>query len=303
LTNRCLLRCAHCGTRSGPEEGSDLDAGIAQEALEAASRRSCQVVNLSGGEPFLRPGLLARLLHAAADRGMVTRVSTGLAWCRSYAEAGRILRPLAQAGLAQIFLSLSDPHQAQVPAAAAVEATRAARRYGIDVTVVPGITCSSRLRSGTVRRLFEEAGVATPWVMETPLIPFGRGEGGLPAEELILRPVETLAGPCASLAVNPTLYPDGTVTGCAVIFGRECPPLVYGRAPPDSLDDAIEKMDADPLARWIRRKGVVALKSLIQASSRIRLPDRAVNLCHLCGEILSDARALAVARACLGGRR
>lgn len=295
LTNRCPLRCAHCGTGSGPDERETPDLASALAALDTAARRACRVVNFSGGEPILLGETLAELIREATARGLPTRVTTGAYWSSTATEARETLRPLAEAGLGQLFLSLSEGHQSQIPVSNAIEATRAARRSGMEVFLAVGVTRSAHLDFAAIRAAFEAAGVATPYLLESPLIPTGRGASSLPAGDLALRPVEHLDGPCLSLTENPTLHPDGAITGCAAVFARDCPPLIYGRTPETSLEEALDRMDADPLAAWIHRRGVVALKRLIEAVSAIRLPGQAVNSCHLCGDILGDRSALEAA--------
>jgi MoaA/NifB/PqqE/SkfB family radical SAM enzyme len=261
------------------------------------------VVNFSGGEPILLGETLAEFIREATDRRLPTRVTTGAYWSPTAAEAGRTLGPLAAAGLRQIFVSLSDAHQRQVPLSNAVEAVRAARDHGITTFLAVGVTRSVDLQLHRVRQAFESAGVAIPYLLESPLIPAGRGTTFLPAGEVALQPTDRLDGPCRSLTENPTLHPDGAISACAAVFARDCPPLVYGRAPADSLEEALERMDSDPIAAWIHRRGIVALKRLIESVSAIRLPERAVNGCHLCSQILGHPEALALARAQLGKRR
>ncbi len=295
LTNRCPLRCSHCGPRSGPDRTGDLDEAVATAALRAAARRGCEVVNFSGGEPFAAGAALERLVAAARALGLLTRVTTGAAWSPDPARARARLEPLARAGLSQLYVSVSAPHQAAIPLGHALAATAAARELGVEPTIV-----ATAGRGGEaarqVRAAFLEAGATPPWILPTPLIPFGRGAEGLRPEDLDQRPVEELSGPCPSLALSPAIHPDGTITGCASVFAADLPALAFGRAPATTLEEALARLEANPLAAWIRGAGVVALKRLVEGRSEVRLPERAVNICHLCGEILGHPGALAAAR-------
>jgi hypothetical protein len=254
------------------------------------------MVNFSGGEPFASGDNLTALVATAHGLGLRTRVTTGAAWSPDRERAALRLAPLARAGLDQLFISVSDPHQAGVPLAHALAATTAARELGVDVTLVAAIRRGGLTSARQLRHAFLDAGLTPPWILETPLIPFGRAAASLPPEEQLLRPVREIAGPCPSLTTNPMVHPDGTITGCASVFAAERPPLHYGQAPACSLEGALERMHADPLAAWIHGVGVVELKRLVENHSSIRFPEAAANICHLCGDILGRPEALAVIR-------
>ncbi len=145
-----------------------------------------------------------------------------------------------------------------------------------------------------VRQAFEEANVNPPYILESPVIPFGRAQANVPEEELLLKDTESFAGPCPSVIEHPTIHSDGRVTGCAVVFARECEALTFGNVQESSFAEVLKKMESNALANWIHRIGVVELKHVIEANSDLRFPDQYVNICHLCGDILSNQQALEV---------
>ena len=294
VTNRCPLRCAHCGPRSGPQERSEIELETVIAALEEARKRSCQMVNFSGGEPFVLGRKLVDMVQAAVARGLLTRITTGAYWSRTLEMAAQCLQPLAQQGLHQLFISYSDQHGEFVRLQNVIAATSAARSYGIQVYLALGTSRTSQVNSRSVREAFEAAGVAVPWILDSPLIPYGRAEENLSTDELLLQPVENLAGPCPSLTQHPTIHANGRVTGCAVVFGGNCAPLSSGNIYESTFAESLDRMNANPLAAWIHKIGVVELKWFIEANSSIRFSDRYVNICHLCGQILGNAEALAV---------
>ncbi len=58
LTNACNLNCVHCESESGPARESELSTEEALALCDDLLALGCKVVNLSGGEPFLRPDWL-----------------------------------------------------------------------------------------------------------------------------------------------------------------------------------------------------------------------------------------------------
>jgi MoaA/NifB/PqqE/SkfB family radical SAM enzyme len=74
-TRRCNLRCLHCYSSSGPDEGDDISVGFFRQALSDASLEGYKVVGFSGGEPLVyKP--LRELLEYAHQDGMVTTVTS-----------------------------------------------------------------------------------------------------------------------------------------------------------------------------------------------------------------------------------
>jgi MoaA/NifB/PqqE/SkfB family radical SAM enzyme len=294
VTNQCPLRCAHCGPRSGPGEKGALDLATVVAALDEARRHSCRIVNFSGGEPFILGRLLVDFVRATSERGIWPRITTGAYWSNNAEAARKRIEPLAQAGLRQLFISCSDAHRVYVPFSNVLEATRAARAHNIDVCIVVGTSKTSNTTPSAVREGFEAEGINPPWLLESPLIPLGRAEENISFDELLLQPLEDFKGPCPSLTEHPTIQPDGQVTGCASVFARDCSPLVFGDIRENTLGEVIERMDNNTLAAWIHKVGVVELKQLIEANSTIVFPDRYVNICHLCADILNNAEARVV---------
>src|ERR1039458_8998466 len=56
-TLRCNLQCEHCYSRSGPWSREELDLDVVNNVVSDAARMGYGVLSVSGGEPFLYPGL------------------------------------------------------------------------------------------------------------------------------------------------------------------------------------------------------------------------------------------------------
>lgn len=289
VTNRCPLSCAHCGPESGPGATGELEEAAMTKSIRAAAAEGCIGVNISGGEPFLLGRRLLPLIETARTAGLICRITTGAYWARTPEFARRQLQPLVEAGLAQIALSCGDSHQQFVPLANIVNAARAARGLGVAAVLNIATTRTSLIRARNVRAAFD-AGEALPLMRETPVIPFGR-RSAFERSDLSLRPLDQIAGGCPSVTRNPTVHSNGSLTGCAVVFGRELSALTFGDARTEEMPELFRRMDEHPLAAFIRSEGPVALKQMIESHSPIRFESRYVNICHLCGDILGNAGA------------
>ncbi|NUT53297.1 MAG: radical SAM protein [Saccharothrix sp.] len=74
-TRLCNLRCLHCYSSSGPDVAEAIPISVLAGVVRDAAALGYDVLNVSGGEPFLYPELPA-LLRAARAAGMRTTVTT-----------------------------------------------------------------------------------------------------------------------------------------------------------------------------------------------------------------------------------
>ncbi|ROP41232.1 radical SAM protein [Saccharothrix texasensis] len=74
-TRLCNLRCLHCYSSSGPDVAEAIPISVLSTVVRDAAALGYDVLNVSGGEPFLYPELPA-LLRAAREAGMRTTVTT-----------------------------------------------------------------------------------------------------------------------------------------------------------------------------------------------------------------------------------
>ncbi len=291
-TNKCPLQCEHCGPRSGPWEDGSIDLDTLATILEDARDAGCRVINYSGGEPFVLGKKLIEMVGMSASRRFITRITTGAYWSNSDKVASRRLVPLVEAGLNQLFISVTDSHRKFVSLDNVIRAVRSAEEMNLQVYLALGTTKTSETQTASINKAFQEAGMKSPWMLESPLIPFGRAEDHIPHEELLLRPLDQIDGPCPSMSIHPSVRSDGKILGCSVVFGDECDALCYGSVNGGRLKDAVERMQSSPLAAWIHKVGVVELKKLIEKNTDIKFAEEYVNICHLCGDILSNEEAV-----------
>ncbi len=77
LTRACNLACDHCYISAGPTPAQDgeLCPAAALAVVDDLARAGVPLILLSGGEPLLRPDLMA-IASRARDRGIATALST-----------------------------------------------------------------------------------------------------------------------------------------------------------------------------------------------------------------------------------
>ncbi len=75
LTNACNSRCGHCYQAGGDPYARELTTDEALHVVDDFARNQVSFINLSGGEPFLRPDLLD-IAEYAINKGLITTIVT-----------------------------------------------------------------------------------------------------------------------------------------------------------------------------------------------------------------------------------
>ena len=73
ITNRCNLRCVHCGSSSGSAREDEMSTGELMRVVDEVGEMGCEAVTLLGGEPLLhrdRPNLV-ELGHSGDDAQVI----------------------------------------------------------------------------------------------------------------------------------------------------------------------------------------------------------------------------------------
>jgi hypothetical protein len=136
ITNyHCVSRCGHCLYNCGPHRAKDyLDAVAAEAVFTAILKNGCRSVHIGGGEPFLAPDRLLKVLESARQCGIaIEYVETNAAWCRDRDAAVALLNNLGEAGLATLLVSISPFHNASIPFERVRRLISACHQAGIQV--------------------------------------------------------------------------------------------------------------------------------------------------------------------------
>jgi pyruvate-formate lyase-activating enzyme len=257
LTRRCPLTCAHCST-SSLMDSEEHDAEMFVRFVDTFTPADRpEVLLLTGGEPLLRPELVATLTRKAHAVGTRVGVVSGM----FFARAGRIPPALDRvvAEVDHFTASLDRFHQEQVPLEGVLRVLDRLVERGTDVSCqVVGVADDGSLEeiTGAVRRHF---GDRVPMLVST-ITPVGRAttwleRGGGGAATSI---------PCG-FAAWPTVAADGTVLACGNQTAMDGPAPAHLRLGHIARDDwpAVRaRCAASPMLRAIRRYGPLHLAEL-----------------------------------------
>lgn len=298
VTNRCNLRCRHCGTGSGPNETTELELdertiGALKAAIEAGG--FC-ALHVSGGEPFLNRSRLRKLSSLAQEHEVALGVNTNGFWGTTKQRAIELLERLP--GITQIILSTDVWHAEFLDVDRVVTAACAALHCGkqVDVYTVTPFAQPNAFTDDVDRRLKEAGILDRVRRFITALGPTAR-EKPLPDDQLPPWREELPAGPC-SLLNRPTVLEDGAIFACCnTTVAARCAesPLVLGSIGETPLPDILGGASRDPILKAIRGLGPAYLVELLgdDARSAIRPAYRENDICSLCTDVVTQPALVA----------
>ncbi|HET8659773.1 MAG TPA: radical SAM protein [Micromonosporaceae bacterium] len=267
LTLRCPLSCAHCSTSSSPRAPQHSGAPFRRLVGTFTEAEHPQVILMSGGEPLLRPRLVADLATTARAAGTRSCLLSGMFFARGSGLAPALRHAIAT--LDHFSASLDEFHEREVgrervlTALATIADLVAA--VSLHVTAVSTDYLDDVLPA--VRRRF---GHRVP-VLVSRVQPTGRARTLLPEpvaaapadREPVTAPADPepvpAGGPC-EFAGWPLVDFDGTVFACSrQSLARAHRPahLVLGHAGQDGWPELRRRSLARPALRAVRTIGPV----------------------------------------------
>jgi putative nucleotidyltransferase-like protein/radical SAM family protein/4Fe-4S single cluster protein len=289
VTRRCNMKCGHCSVESGPDIRAEPTERELLEQVRRAAAADVRSINLTGGEPMLRPATVLRLVRAARRLGVRTSLTTNGSWGRTAARARRGVRTLRRAGLGSLAVSVDRYHDEFQGPMPALLIARAAEEVGLPVRISLVVPAGG---DGLAPLVAPFDGLRSTRLRFYSLQAVGRARG-LPSETM----GGDVEGFCSACAV-PALTDDARLTACngPAYFAPESSPLVVGSIRKETLGTLLARHREHPILETIRTFGPARLRDELKALPGFeRFPFRAryLGICDLCLHITSDAAAVA----------
>jgi hypothetical protein len=292
VTRRCNMRCGHCSVESGPDIRDEPTEGELLDRVRQAAAGEVRSINLTGGEPMLRPRTVLRLVRAARRLGVATSLTTNGSWGRTMHRARRHVRALRRAGLGSLAVSVDRYHDEFQGPTPALLIARAAEEAGLPVRISLVVPAGD---DGLARLVAPFEGLRSTRLRFYGLQAVGRARG-LPAHTM----AGAVDGFCAACSV-PAVTDDGRLTACngPAYFAPGSSPLIVGSLRTESLGVLLDRHRHDSILDTIRTFGPARLRDELRALPGFeRFPFRAryLGICDLCLHITSDPSAVTALR-------
>lgn len=283
----CNAECRCCLWGDLPGKGPVLDVddacGWIDQACEVAD---VKIVGFSGGESFLYLKQIVPIAdYAQRKHKLTSAISTNSSWATDAAKAHELLKPLYDAGLRQLLLSVDDFHQEYVPLERVGIAYREATALGIQCTLQSIVTKSSKKLAWYLEQL-GLSNVDKKQTSEVSCTRMGYAIDRIPEEEFSPDP-KALTGYCSML--QPLIIrPEGTVhLCCGPAFA--IPALSVGNIREEKLATILERAEWDPVynALLIGRGPSILVEALRADGKGDLVADSYSSSCEACWRILS----------------
>jgi Uncharacterised nucleotidyltransferase/Radical SAM superfamily/4Fe-4S single cluster domain len=292
VTRRCNMKCGHCSVESGPDIRAEPTERELLDRVREAAAGDVRSINLTGGEPMLRPRTVLRLLRAARRLGVATTLTTNGSWGRTAARAQRGVRALRRAGLASLAVSVDRYHDEFQGPTPALLIARAAEQVGLPVRISLVVPAGE---DGLAPLVAPFEGLRSTRLRFYSLQAVGRARG-LPSETM----ASDVAGFCSACAV-PAVTDDGRLTACngPAYFAPDSSPLIVGSLRREALGTLLARHRTDPILDTIRTFGPARLRDelkMLPGFERFPFRARYLGICDLCLHVTSDPGAVTALR-------
>ncbi|GAA2135896.1 hypothetical protein GCM10009760_14940 [Kitasatospora kazusensis] len=255
LTRRCPLSCAHCSTNSMLSSEQHSETPFRRLAATFTAEHHPEILYLTGGEPLLRPRLVADLVERAHEVGTKVVLITGMYFARA---DGRVPKPLWKCltMVDHVTASQDVHHEAQVPRRNAFTVLRRLRDAGRDVSFqLAGSGPQDPYLAEITAQIDRDFDGQVPSLV-LKFAAIGRGEqlyeqpAGLSEDTASPSPCEVASWPVVAF--------DGSISACCnqeVIDGATPAHLSLGHARDLRWAEIVERTGQDPTLRALRVYG------------------------------------------------
>ena len=253
LTYRCSAECRHCFFECSPRRTEVMPRETAQRVINEAVSLGAKWVSFSGGEPFLEYDSLRELISLASENGLNTEIVSNGFWGVTIEKAQGALKPLIEAGLDVLNLSVDDFHCEYVPFELLRNAYWTAVDLGVKIVLMVSTGKDSEITSESLPEMLEDDRIQVAGktrilnpnalLFETPLTPIGRGA------DLNYNPVQFTEIRCCEVLRDIGVAPNGDVMPCCGPLGTR---TVLGNINEEGLGLILDRAERDPRYKRIR---------------------------------------------------
>lgn len=293
ITRRCPLGCAHCSTNSLAFGEHISDEDILKFTSTFTASDHPKWVLITGGEPMLRPDLVAEIVGMCHLVGTKVSVITGMFFARGKGVPAPILKSLQNVDL--LFVSMDEFHEARLSRSDVLEAISEFRNHGIDIALqVTGTGADDAYLLGLIEETRSTFADQVPMLVRY-VQPVGRAKMlDLPETDHhshLLPSHRILPSPCGA-AGWPVVAFSGAIVACCnqdAIDGPTPPHLALGHIENTSWPDVRNACENRPLLQLIRTVGPQYLERHLNGGSECD------GYCETCLGLRTDATMLAKA--------
>lgn len=290
LTDRCPAACKICCFQCSPKNTFVMDEDIIKRYIdEGAALGTLKIISYTGGECMMYPDLFKRVAKYAYEKyGLISNTVTNGFWAKDYEKGKKLMQEMKECGVNSLRLSADDFHQEYV----SVQTIKNAIRILYELGMATSITVMDTKARQNIRHVVEQL---RPEIYLMPMVsyyPLHLPQAVIDNPEVTLThddletPTPWEYAYCVD-AGSIEFYTDGYMYNCCSQFTFEMPRMRLGKIGETSLEDAIKKLNRDPVLDLLRRESVTWFA---RKAKELGYPvkERYSMGCELCRDILCN---------------
>lgn len=284
MTNRCNAACKMCCFSCTPQSNLKLDAQMVKDYIRQASELGTfQTIAFTGGEAILMYEDLLECIRYARSLGFPSTLVTNGFWAANERKGYEMIKALADAGLAQVSMSLDKFHQEYVSVKTATSALKILRSLGL----LSAVTLLDVLDSSSVRLTMERF---RPYLYGVDMIVYPLFPAGAAVDHIADDQIIKLCEPdnCACpFDFSVTVLFDGKMMMCCSQFSNQIGAVQLGEFGKTTLAEAIAALKNNDYIYVMLANGFKWYADLARAYGMTLAPRYSVS-CHLCRDLFTD---------------
>lgn len=280
ITNRCDINCGMCC--EGQVNNSDMtEVDMLNFLMTLNEEPSIENIAITGGEPFLKLGLMEEIIKISKKNNKNTSVITNANWCVSFDKTYEVLSKLKSLGLGSIGISYDEFHQKYVDAEKIRNILKTCELLKLRTNIQICITKDSDIGPllNQLKTELDKVIINFIYCMDV-----GRAKANIPNSQLIYKQYDEniLCQKGGSLLIGN----DGKVFPC-------CSPMAYNLdidlgniSELNTIQNVLKKIKNNIFLLMLRNYG---FKYFLDKSKllNITLPEKIVSPCDICAIFLS----------------
>lgn len=287
LTNRCNLNCTHCCLSCSSQNCAVLEDSLIEKTMdEIALNKKITRIGISGGEAFLYPEKVSRIIEASTKSGKSSYAYTNGFWCDSYEKTFRILDELKKKGLSTILTSVDTFHQKYIPINNIINLLNVCNELNIFVKVHVSDTYSNSSKNDELIHLLGLSKLNAS-ITSSPVFISGNALKNIPKEDIISN--QKLPKLRCNYDGMCSIDWEGNVNCCCSIHSHR---MVIDNIKKNSINQILNEIRKNKVFMCILQKGIPYLSNIIRENELMNIADSYTNGCELCAQIFENERVM-----------
>lgn len=290
ITNRCNIKCKHCINLNSKTVLGEVDEDRVLYWLTKVAEFGYKNVNIVGGEPFLKRGLLKKIVNKANELGLYSSITTNAYWADTILNAEAVMSEVKEVN--QILISTDFFHLENIPLNNIRNALAVCRKNSI-FSAINAVCCTKKQRQ-ELQELFKDFPQYV-FVNYSSLMPFGAAKELVNELEYNFSPmdIEQIPRHC-DVEEHYVDYEGGVYACCMSTLCTITKQLYFGNLQMQSVHNIIQNKENNIIYQLISQKGIRGLVEVLKRCQNAYqyLNKKYSSQCEFCVSVLNDQQVI-----------